>query len=292
MDHAVANGITLFDTAEAYGGGQARAHRRNRHGIDDVREVSDEMHSSEKIVGRWLKSRRARDRIVLVTKVTRNFRAAPVRAALGASLARLQTDFVDIYFYHSPDPSVPPEEAGAALDAVVRAGLARCGGASNYSAEQLTLARDVDQRLGHAGFAVVELCANLLRVDRGALEFARDARLGVLGYSPLAAGFLTGKYGRDRAVPPGTRFDVIPDHQNLYFHERCFDVVQKLQELAREAGISAVQLALAWACQHPLVSTTLVGARHSGHLDNALAAAQLRLAPAWLERMDTWVGGT
>lgn len=288
MDYAVANGITLFDTAEVYGGGQARAHRREHHGIDDVREVSDEMHSSEKIVGRWLHSRRARDRITLVTKVSRNFRPTPVRAALEASLKRLQTDFVDVYLYHSPDPSVSAEEAGAALDAVVRTGLARCGGASNYSAEQLATARETDRRFGYVGFAVVELCTNLLRLDHAALNFARDAGLGVLGYSPLAAGFLTGKYGRDRVVTPGTRFDIIPDHQNRYFHEWCFDRVDRLQELVRETGIPAVQLALAWACQHPLVSTTLIGTRHIGHLDNALAASRLRLDPDWLNRMNAW----
>jgi aryl-alcohol dehydrogenase-like predicted oxidoreductase len=292
MDYAVANGITLFDTAEVYGGGQARAHRRERHGIDDIREVSGEMHSSEKIVGRWLSSRRARDRITLVTKVSRNFRVAPVRAALEASLARLQTEYVDLYLYHSPDPTVSPEEAGAALDAVVRSGLARHGGASNYSAAQLATAREVDRQLGHAGFAAVELCTNLLRIDHAALNYAHDAGLAVLGYSPLAAGFLSGKYGRNRTVPSGTRFDVIPDHQNRYFHEWCFDRVDRLQDLARETGIAGVQLALAWACQHPLVSTTLVGARHLGHLDNALAATRLRLDTDWITRMNAWPSST
>ena len=107
MDYAVAHGITLFDTAEAYGGGQARAYRRDRLGIDDTREVSGEMHSSEKIIGRWLKSRGCRDQITLVTKVTRDFTRAHVRAALEASLSRLQTDRVDLYLYHSFDQTTP-----------------------------------------------------------------------------------------------------------------------------------------------------------------------------------------
>jgi 1-deoxyxylulose-5-phosphate synthase len=289
MDYAVEHGITLFDTAEAYGGGQARARRIQRLGIDDVREVSGEMHSSEKIVGRWIKSRGARDEITLVTKVTRNFRRDSVRAALEGSLARLQTDRVDLYLYHSFDKSVPPEEAGAALDAVVRAGLSRAGGASNYTAAQLKEAVATDRRLGHVGFAAVELSCNLLRTDFEAFEFARSEGLGTLAYSPLAAGFLTGKYTPDRAsIPKGTRFDVVPEHTDLYFSERNFAIVTNLHDLARESGIPAVQLALAWVCRHPLVTTVLVGARHTGHLGNALEAARLSITPDCLDRMNSW----
>ncbi len=128
VDFAVAHGITLFDTAEAYGGGQARAYRRERLGLDDIREVSGELHSSEKIIGRWLTSRGCRDQITLVTKVTRDFSRAHVRAALEASLARLQTDRVDLYLYHSYDSTTPAAETAAAMDAVIRAGLTWAGG--------------------------------------------------------------------------------------------------------------------------------------------------------------------
>src|SRR4051812_46346595 len=137
MDYALVNGITLFDTAEAYGGGQARAYRRTQLGVDDTREVSDEMHSSEKIIGRWFKARGTRDRITLVTKVTKDFRTEHVRQALEASLTRLQTDHADLYLYHSFDPNSPPDEAAAAIDSVIRAGLTRAGGCSNHSGAQL-----------------------------------------------------------------------------------------------------------------------------------------------------------
>ena len=116
MDYAVERGITLLDTAEAYGGGQARQYRRSLLGIDDKREVSDEMHSSERIIGRWLRATGMRKRIALLTKVTTDFTRQHVREALHASLDRLQTDSVDLYLYHSYDPNTPVEETVAAMD--------------------------------------------------------------------------------------------------------------------------------------------------------------------------------
>src|SRR4051794_13295484 len=125
MDHAVELGIRLFDTAEAYGGGEAREYRKRHLGVDDAREVGSEMHSSEKIIGRWFKSRGRPREITLLTKVTSNFTPAHVRQALSASLERLQTDFIDLYLYHQFDSGTPEDEAAAAADECVRDGLAR-----------------------------------------------------------------------------------------------------------------------------------------------------------------------
>lgn len=289
MDYAVEHGITLFDTAEAYGGGQARAQRRARYGIDDHREVSAEMHSSEKIVGRWFKSRGGRDRVTLVTKVSRNFNHEAVKTALAASLARLQTDRVDLYLYHSPDPHTPVEEATAAMTGVIQSGMARGGGLSNTSAQQLRDALQATSGSMDTPYRVVELCGNLLRFDHGAYAVARKAGLDTLAYSPLAAGFLTGKYTSEASsIPRGTRFDIMPQHAELYFSTRNFALLDRLHALAREAGVPAVQLAVAWVCHQPLVSTVLIGARHTGHLANALAAVKLKLQPAWWEQMNRW----
>ena len=137
MDAAVERGITLFDTAEAYGGGQAREYRKKYLGVDDQREVSGEMHSSERIVGRWLQSTGMRNRIVLLTKVTTDFSRHHVGEAIAGSLERLQTEFVDLYLYHQFDANTPVEEAAEAASAVQRMGLARAVGCSNYTAPQL-----------------------------------------------------------------------------------------------------------------------------------------------------------
>jgi aryl-alcohol dehydrogenase-like predicted oxidoreductase len=289
MDFALANGITLFDTAEAYGGGQAKAYRRERLGIDDTREVSDEMHSSEKIIGRWLKARGTRDQITLVTKVTRDFTRDHVRAALEASLARLQTDRIDVYLYHSYDSSTPVDEAATAIDLAIRSGLTRAGGCSNHSGPQLQTALDASRRAGLQRFEAIQLPYNLVQSDHDAFPIVRNEKLGVMAYSPLAAGFLTGKYTPDRSqVPKGTRFDVIPAHADVYFNDRNFRRVRQLHQLAGRVGIPALQLAMAWVLHNPLVTTVLVGARTEAHLANAIAAQRLRFEPEWQHEIATW----
>jgi aryl-alcohol dehydrogenase-like predicted oxidoreductase len=286
MDYAVQRGITLFDTAEAYGGGQARQYRNNQLGIDDEREVSGEMHSSERIIGRWLRSSGARNQIVLLTKVTTNFTRRHVREALHASLDRLQTDAVDLYLYHSFDANTPVEEAVEAMGEVLSSGLARVGGCSNYTGEQL----EATLRAKRV-FEVIESNYNLVarEIEQEILPLARRESIGVLTYSPLAAGFLTGKYTPDRtALPKGTRFDVIPGHADVYFSERNFRWVALLRQMAERTGVPAVRLAMAWVFQNPTLDVVLVGARTTGHLDNALAAMDLPFQPEWLAEMQGW----
>lgn len=291
MDYAVERGINLFDTAEAYGGGQARQYRENHLGVKDEREVSGEMHSSEKIIGRWLRSRGARQQIVLLTKVTINFTRDHVREALQASLERLQTGFVDFYLFHQFDPQTPVEEAVAAADECVRSGLARAAGCSNYNGAQLRTALDASRSLGLAHFDVIESNYNLAirDIESDVLPIAQEESLGVITYSPLGAGFLTGKYSADRsAFPKGTRFDVIPGHADVYFSERNFRVVEALRSLSELTGTPAVRLAIGWVLQNRSVDVVLAGARTTAHLDSAIAALDMPFEAAWLEQMRSW----
>lgn len=292
MDHAVERGITLFDTAEAYGGGQARIYRKNQFGVEDEREVSGEMHSSEKIIGRWLTSRRgARERITLLTKVTTGFNPEHVRAALEASLERLQTNVIDLYLYHQFDSKTPFDEAAAAADEGVRRGLVRAAGCSNYSASQLRTALDQSRSRGLARFEAIQSNYNLAvrDIESELLPLTKSEAVGVISYSPLGAGFLSGKYTGDRAAfPKGTRFDVIPGHADIYFNERNFRVVENLRALAERTGIPQVRLAMAWVFQNPGIDVVLVGARSTAHLDNAIAAMDTPFEPAWLSEMNSW----
>jgi aryl-alcohol dehydrogenase-like predicted oxidoreductase len=300
MDHAVERDIRLFDTAEAYGGGQAREYRKSYLGIDDVREVSGETHSSEKIIGRWLQSRGTRQQITLLTKVTSDFSPAHVRQALAGSLERLQTDFVDLYLYHQFDAKTPVDEAMAAADECVREGLARAMGCSNYTGVQLAAALEASRSRGgtwdrpsslSSRFEVIESNYNLAvrAIEQDVLPLAQKESIGVITYSPLGAGFLTGKYTPDRsAFPKGTRFDVIPGHADVYFSERNFRIVEKLHELSRRTGVSAVHLAIGWVLQNTQVDVMLVGARTISHVDNAIAASEMQFEPEWLDVMRGW----
>ena len=261
MDHAVERGITLFDTAEAYGQG-----------------------ASERVVGRWMESRSTRDRILLVTKVLTNHKAQHVREALDASLERLRTDTVDIYMFHSCDRNTPFEESGTAIAEAVASGKARLAGCSNYSADQLRAASRF------ARFTTTQCNYNLCVRDAeaGLFELCRDEGIHILTYSPLGAGFLAGKYSPKGVFPAGTRFDIIPGHADIYFSERNFTIASRLQAMSARLGIPVVKLAMAWVFRNPLVGTVLVGARSTAHLDNALDAAAMPFAAEWATEMESW----
>jgi aryl-alcohol dehydrogenase-like predicted oxidoreductase len=286
MDHALENGITLFDTAEGYGGGQARLYRKNALGVEDVREVSGEMHSSEKIIGRWMKARGTRKDVVLLTKVSTNHTREHVREALEASLERLQTDVVEVYMYHSYDAKTPVEEAVAAMDGVLASGLARAGGCSNYTGAQLQAALDVKRV-----FDVVENNYNMVarEIETDLLPLTSRESIGVITYSPLGAGFLMGKYTPDRnTLPKGTRFDVIPGHMDVYFSDRNFRWVELLKAMSERTGVPASKLAMGWVLRNPAVDVVLVGARTIAHLDNALEASKMPFPAEWLAETKAW----
>ena len=201
-----------------------RIYRQTYCGVDDTREVSHEMHSSEKIIGRWLRSRGVRRDVILVTKAWENYTTDHLMEAIRGSLERLQTDFVDVYLFHRYFAGTPIEQAVAAMDAVVTSGLARAGGASNFNFDSSPA------RCKSAGAGAQAVPGDREQLQSGgARPGARDPsagrreQIGVLTYSPLGAGFLMGKYTPDRsAFPKGTRFDVVPGHADVYFSDRNF----------------------------------------------------------------------
>ena len=137
LDHAIASGINVLDTAEAYGGGQSRQARRNLTGVDDPLEATDELHSSELILGRWLVARGGRERVIVQTKVLPPLSKQRVLASIDASLARLRTDFIDLFLFHAPDPQTPMQESLEAIQSAMRAGKIRSFGACNFSAPRV-----------------------------------------------------------------------------------------------------------------------------------------------------------
>lgn len=269
MDYAFARGIRLFDTAEAYAGGE-----------------------SERIVGEWMASRGVRGDVLLVTKVLGKTPPERVAGALQASLERLRCDAVDLYLYHSFDATAPVDERVAAMDAIARAGLAAGIGCSNYDGAQLRESLAAADRLGVQRFSAVQVNYNLAarEIDEpgGLLDAAGDGAVDVMTYSPLAAGFLTGKYATaDRAaIPPGTRFGVIPGHADIYFNERNFATLARMRGLSERTGLGMERLAMGWVLANPRVRTVLVGAREPRHLDNALASLAEPLRGEWMEELN------
>ena len=264
MDYAVEHGINLFDTAEAYGEG-----------------------ASERIVGAWLRATGSRDRIVLQTKVTTNFSPAHVQEALHRSLERLQCDTVDLYLMHSFDAQRPLEESLASMQWAIASGLAKAIGCSNFNAAQLQSAVDVARDCGLAPIEVLQPIYNLAARDaeKDLFPLCAANRIGVTSYSPLGAGFLTGKYTPDRgALPEGSRFAIKPAHADIYFNDANFEIVERLRAASAKSGHSTAALAMGWVLHCDAIDSVLVGARHTGHIDNAIAAMKARSELAAIAR--------
>lgn len=273
LDYAFENGMSLMDTAESYGGGNARSYRRNEMGVEDVRETSGEKSSSERILGTWLKDRGIADSVTILTKVSTGSAPDNIENALTASLERLQLDSVPIYMVHSYDDQVPLDETLDALNQEVSRGRAQAIGCSNFTGTQLQKALSISSEKNYARFEIVENIYNLARPEEehDSMLLCKEEEIAFLAYSPLGAGFLSGKYTNDRGLlPDRTRFHVIPGHCDVYFSERNFRVVEKLRAKATSIGESMVYLAASWVLANQSVSSTLFGARTTAHIDNAL----------------------
>ena len=291
LDYALEKGITFFDTSEAYGGGQTRHGRTEMFGVEDVREMSDEMSSSERILGDWMQDRGCRDEITICTKVASGASPENIKKALTESLERLKTDHVEIYKIHTPDTTVPISETLSGLTDEVNAGRVSVIGGSNYSAEQLQEALAASNAAQYARFDIVQPPYNLVapEADKDIFPLCLQEGVAVTPYSPLAAGFLTGKYTPDRTtIPEGTRFHTSPAHADVYFSERNFSVVARLKEKSEEIGIPMVRLAMAWTMTHPAVTSTLIGARNIRHIDNAIQAYEQGLDSELRTEMSAW----
>ncbi len=253
LDHAFEQGITLFDTAEAYAQGM-----------------------SEQVVGEWIKSRNIRDRIVLATKINGRLTRQRILSSTESSLKRLQTDHIDLLQTHVWDDATPFEETLEALTRMVQQGKVRHIGSSNYSATQLAGALKLSETAGLSRMISVQPPYNLVQRDIEAelLPLCNAENIGVISYSPLAAGFLTGKYRLGTSIPAGTRFDVIPGHQDIYFTDHGYKVLAQLDEESRATGKSHVELALTWVLEQPGITSVLIGARNTAQIDQALKSAK------------------
>jgi aryl-alcohol dehydrogenase-like predicted oxidoreductase len=270
---AIEGGITFFDTADMYAGG-----------------------ASEVVSGRLVRRLIAREEAVVATKVYYPTTAGPngrglsrkhVLAAIDASLARLEMDYVDLYQIHRFDPDTPVEETMEALHDVVRAGKALYVGASTMAAWQFAKLQAAAERAGWTGFVSMQNHYNLLARgdEREVIPCCVDQGVGIVPYSPLARGFLAGTRTRaGDAATARSRSDPVQD--DLYGRDADFDVVDRVVELARERGVPPAQIALAWLLHRPAVTAPIVGATRIEHVDDALAATRLEFSGKELSRLE------
>jgi aryl-alcohol dehydrogenase-like predicted oxidoreductase len=270
VGRALERGVTFFDTADGYAGGE-----------------------SEMLLGGAL--RRQRDGVVIATKV--GFRTGTPLTQAGLSrrhitwsveqsLTRLGTDWIDVYLAHREDPYTPLEETLSALDAVVRSGKVRYIGFSNWSAWKVAAAMEIQKANGLAPLTHGQMHYSLLArdVERDVVPMMRRYGLGMTVWSPLASGFLSGKYTRESLSDPDNRyagFDILP-----FDKEHGFAVVDQLRTIASRHDSSVAQTALAWLLARSSVTSVLVGASKLAQLEDNLGAAEVRLTPDDIAELD------
>jgi 1-deoxyxylulose-5-phosphate synthase len=267
MDAAWELGINFFDTADAYGGGR-----------------------SESYIGAWLKAKGSavRDQLLLSSKVFNPVGEGPNDRGLSrrhvvrqveASLRRLGVDALDMYLIHEPDPSTPLDETLRTLDDLVRQGKLRYIGASNMPAWLMTKALWISDKYLLHRFEWVQNSYSLLdRADeRELLPLCQDQALGYTPFSPLAGGWLTGKYRAGQPFPAGSRMTLRPEPYQRLLNETIFGGLEALRAYADERGTDMAALALAWVIEHQLVTAPIVGPRRPEQLDPARRALDIRL---------------
>jgi aryl-alcohol dehydrogenase-like predicted oxidoreductase len=270
---AVEGGVTFFDTADAYSGG-----------------------ASEVATGRLVGKLLTRDEVVIATKVFMPMTPGEnggglsrkhVLSAIDASLSRLGMDYVDLYQIHRWDPRTPIEETMGALHDIVRAGKARYIGASSMFSWQFAKAQHVAERNGWTRFVSMQPHYNLLyrEEEREMIPLCIDQGVGVIPWSPLARGVLTGNRTRD-GEKKTTRSGTDPFSDYLYSQPSDFDVVDRVAEVAGARGVPPAQVALAWLLHRPGVTAPIVGSTKQSHLTDALAAEQLTLSTEEITQLE------
>lgn len=240
-----------------------------------------------------MKDRGCRDEVLLCTKVSSGNSGENIRAQVQASLERLMIDQIDIYMLHGSDADVPLEETLDALNDEVNAGRLKVIGCSNHSAAQIQQALDISQRKGYARFEVIEPAYSMAdrSIEPELLPLCKREEIASLTYSPLAAGFLAGKYTPTEErhnFPKGTRFDISPAHADVYFNDLNFRILDQLRSKASEMGEPMVYLAMSWILGNPDVTSVLVGARTIEHIDNAIRARDEGISQELRDEMSAW----
>ncbi|MFJ8826595.1 aldo/keto reductase [Streptomyces sp. NPDC102467] len=276
---ALDTGVNIIDTADVYSGGE-----------------------SERIVGKAIAGRR--DDVILATKVSspmgpgRNERGASrhwIVRACEASLRRLGTDHIDLYQVHRPDPDTDLDETLGALSDLVRTGKIRYAGSSTFAPSTIVQAQWTADRRGRERFVCEQPPYSLLArgVEADVLPTCETYRMGVLAWSPLAGGWLSGRWHRDAARLSSHRTGTMPFRTTLSHYDldipgnqAKLDAATELAAVAAEAGLTLIQLALAFVTTHPAVSAAIIGPRTMEHLRSQLSAADIVLEPAVLDRID------
>jgi aryl-alcohol dehydrogenase-like predicted oxidoreductase len=272
LDRSLDAGVNFIDTADIYSGGK-----------------------SEEIVGRWMKGKR--EQVVIATKVFFPTGSGPnergtgrthVRQAVEASLRRLETDYLDLYQVHCWDRRTPIEETLSVLTDLIREGKVRYIGCSNFAAWHIEKSVRVSERDGLARFDCLQPQYSLVvrDIEREILPVCREEGLGVIPWSPLGSGFLSGKFGRDQKPPEGTRLATWQDTAERHMTDANFDLLDLLRKAGKAHNKSVASAALRWLLQMPGVTCPIIGARTMEQLEQNIDVSDWALTPEEWKTID------
>jgi aryl-alcohol dehydrogenase-like predicted oxidoreductase len=275
MSRALELGVNFIDTADVYG----------QDGL------------SERVIGSWFEREGRRNDVVLATKFRFTMGDGPNRSGASryrilrcaeASLKRLKTDRIDLYQIHMQDIETPEEETLRALEDLVRQGKVLYIGCSNYAAYRLMSALWTSKTQHLASFVTLQAEYSLVvrELEREHIPLCREMGLGILPWSPLAGGFLSGKYERSAPVPAGTRLGEKKERFARFDNERSWRALGVVKEVAAEASSTPAAVSLAWLLSKPQVTSAIFGARDLAQLESNVKATELALSPEQLKRLD------
>ena len=285
IQHAIDNGVNFIDTANIYGL------------MPTDPPMGEGPGRSEEIVGKALKQSSRRDWVVLATKVHATMRPDDpngsgitrrhIIAEVEQSLRRLGTDYIDLYQLHAPMTEAAHDESFRALDDLVRSGKIRYFGTSSFPAWRIMEGLHISAQLGLNRLVSEQPQYNLLnrRIEREVVPMAQAHDVAILPWSPLAMGFLTGKYSRDDAPPEGSRFSS-PLNWLHYMGDRAHNLLDVMREMAAEKGCTVSQLAIAWVMNQPAVTSVIIGPRTVDQLDDNLGALYVKITDEERERLN------
>ncbi len=275
LDSFVAAGFNFVDTADSYST-WAPGHKGGE---------------SETVIGNWLKTRGNRDQVIIATKVgsevmgKKGLSKAYILSEVEESLARLQTDYIDLYQSHRDDPATPVDETLEAYDQLVRQGKVRAIGASNFAADRLEQSLAASRKHGYPAYESLQPNYNLY--ERADYETNLEALclkegLAVIPYFPLASGFLTGKYRRQEDLAKSARGKFVAK----YLNERGFHILDALDQVAKHVGAEPGQVAIAWLLARPSITATIASATNLDQLRDLIDAVNLKLDQASIEQLN------
>lgn len=276
LDHFVDAGFNFIDTADTY----SKWVEGNKGG------------ESETIIGKWLKDKKNRDKVIIATKLggelgpgEKGLSAAYMVKAVEASLTRLQTDYIDLYQAHYDDLETPQEETLEAFDKLVKAGKVRYIGASNLSGDRLKSSLEISKKNNFAKYVSLQPLYNLYDRSKFETEYSalvKEYNLGVIPYYSLASGFLSGKYRSEDDLNKSVRGHGV----KKYLTERGFKILKALDKIAEKHGASPARVALAWLIHKPEITSPIVSATNDKQMNELILATQLSLSSEEMKFLD------